>query len=79
MARKVAIKQNEPPAEEVSTEVIANAIVSISEGIERLRAGRLNDRALLLLIQHAASVKLPARDIKAVLDGIQGLREAYLK
>lgn len=79
MTTKLAVKQPDPPQEEVASEVIADAIVSISEGISRLRQGRLNDRALLILIQHAAPEAITQKDIRAVFAGIENLRSAYLK
>jgi hypothetical protein len=60
-------------------EVIAAAIVAIYEGIKKLRAGPLNDRALLLLIQHATPGQVTAKQIRAVLNGIESLEEQYLK
>lgn len=80
-ASKVAIKQPEPPAEELSTEVIASALVSISDGIKKLRAGSLNDRALVLLIQHAMpqAERPTGKQIRAVLDAAEGLKNEYLK
>jgi hypothetical protein len=68
---------------EVPTEVLAESIVAISAGIKKLRSGRLTDRALLLLIQDAApSLRhkpISQREIKAVLEGIDGLERAFIK
>jgi hypothetical protein len=79
MTTKLAVKQPEPPKEEIAAEVIADAIVAISDGIAKLRQGRLNDKALLLLVQHAAPEQVSQRDIKNVLAGIQSLKTTYLK
>lgn len=49
---KITVKQDENKP--VLVEVMAEAIVAISEGIKKLRSGPLNDRALILLIQNAA-------------------------
>lgn len=79
--KDVKVIQNE---KEVPTEIIAESILAISEGIKRLRNGMLNDKALVLLIQHAApSVKynggkLSATEVRAVLDGMESLERAYL-
>lgn len=73
---KVAIKQTEP---EVPTEIMADAIVAICQGVRKLRLGRLNDKALLLLIQNATPGNVPQRAIKAVLDGIDNLERMYLR
>lgn len=81
MSKLVALKQPQPPADEVPTEVIADALVRISEGIAKLRSGRLNDKALVLLIQHAC----PSQDrpsistIRTVLDAVENLRGEYVK
>lgn len=84
---KISVKQE--PGAEVPTEVMADAIVTISDGVKRLRSGRLNEKALLLLIQHASPLtkgrpgrspsRLSTREIKLVLDGIEGLGRAYIK
>lgn len=85
VVKKVVLKNDsEKP---VPIEVIAEAIVAISEGIRKLRAGPLNDRALILLIQHAApavggryqNTQLSIKDIKATLEGIESLEREYLK
>lgn len=44
---KITVKQDENKP--VLVEVMAEAIVAISEGIKKLRSGPLNDRALILL------------------------------
>ena len=77
---KVRIVHRSPKGEaEIPTEVIADNIVKMAEGVRRLRTGRLNDTALILLIQHAAPRDLPKRDIQAVLDGIEALEKTYLR
>lgn len=85
MTKKLTVRQTE---DVVPTEVLAASIVAISAGIKKLRSGRLNDRALFLLIQHASDPvkkgkysKSPPSigTIKAVLDGIEGLEKMYLR
>lgn len=86
--KKVIVTQKEDAI--VSTEVLAENILAISEGVKQLRKGRLNEKALILLIQHSAPkqknrknfgsyVAISARDVKAVLEGIENLAETYLK
>lgn len=74
------VAQSEPP---VPAEILADSIVAIAQGVRKLREGRLNDRALLLLIQHAApsnnGVVLTQREVTAVLAGIENLEREYLK
>ena len=82
---KVLVKQDEK--EPIMAEVLAAEIIAISAGIKNLRNGRLNDRALFLLIQHAApqtgakfnKKPLSMSAIKAVFDGIESLEHEYLK
>jgi hypothetical protein len=78
---KLAVKQPPPPADEIPVEVIADALVSISDGIKKLRAGSLNEKALQLLIQHAipAANRPSTKQIQAVLDGAESLKSLYLK
>lgn len=70
---------------EVTTEVLAESIVAISQGIKRLRAGKLNDKALNILIQQAAPTqppggsRIPISLIKDVLDGLSSLEAAYIR
>lgn len=74
---KLVVKQD--PANPESIEVIAKNIRAIAEGVRCLRAGPLNDRALFLLIQHAAPISLGVREIKAVFEGIDALDATYLR
>lgn len=77
------VKQEEGK-EEVPVEILATAIVHIAEGIKRLRAGRLSDKAILLLIQHACPAtyhdpRPTVATICKVLDAMEGLEATYLK
>lgn len=85
MSVKITQPENSPA---VPTEVIADAIVAIAEGVRKLRQGRLNDTALFLLIQHTcgtsfgrnrSSSKIPIKTIKAVFDGIDSLSAEYIR
>jgi len=69
---KVSVKETEAP-----TEIIADSIVSISEGIRKLRSGRLNDRAIVILIHHVCGIG--QREIRSVLDAMETLESNYLK
>lgn len=85
--KSVTVKQPAEKEDEVPTEIIASAIVAISEGIKKLKAGRLNDKALIMLIQHAAPGKksrfgskpVSATEVKAVLEGLECLSATFLK
>lgn len=80
---KATIKQTE--GKEVPTEIIAQEILTMSEGIKKLRAGRLNDRALILLIQGACPTgsykdkAISQKTIRTVLNAIESLSVEYLK
>ena len=69
---KVSVKETEAP-----TEIIADSIVSISEGIRKLRSGRLNDRSIVILIHHVCGIG--QREIRSVLDAMETLESNYLK
>mgnify|MGYP001605680136 CR=1 FL=1 len=76
------VKQDEQKP--IPVEVLAASIKAISDGITKLRAGPLNERALVLLIQHAApsigyGKYISPKHIKAVLEGISSLEREYLK
>jgi len=81
---KINVKQDDKP---VPVEVLAQSIIAIAQGVRKLRAGPLNDNALVLLIEHAAPRpsngyrvnKVGKREIKAVLDGIDALEATYLR
>lgn len=88
MIKKLVLKQPEPPAKEVPVEVIADAIVAISAGVKALRQTRLNDKALYMLIAHAApgyggqySAKkhVSAVQVRVVLQAMEQLEREYLK
>lgn len=83
--QEVIVKQDQEKP--IPVEVLAESIKAISDGVRRLRAGPLNEDALLLLIQDATPavtygykrIKLSSRHIKAVLNGMESLERAYLK
>jgi hypothetical protein len=81
--KPVKIKQPDDPKQEVPTEILAKAIVEISEGIKVLRRGPIKDSALLILIQNAApnidGRPIPLKTISAVLEGAEDLAKVYLK
>lgn len=83
--KKVIVKQDD--VNPMPVEIMAESIRGISEGIRKLRAGPLNEKTLLLLIQHAApnvggkykNGIISQKDIAAVLEGIESLERIYLK
>jgi hypothetical protein len=79
--KKAVVKQPDPPAAEIPTEIIADAIVRLSDGMAQLQRGALNDKALLLLIQHAcpSSDRPSTKQIKTILTAVESLKREYLK
>jgi len=65
------------PSTETPPAVVANCIATISRGVRELRAGRLNDRAIVTLVHEACGVA--RRDIKAVINALESLEATYLK
>lgn len=65
------------PAVDPTLEEIAKAVAAISDGVKRMRAGKLNDKALILLISHSSNMSQGA--VRAVLDGMEGLQKYYFK
>lgn len=83
--KKINVIQKE--GEEITVEVMAQSIKAISEGVKKLKSTRLNDKALYLLIQHAApnvggrfgDAKIGMTEIKGVIEGIENLEATFLK
>lgn len=63
--------------DDVPVEILAENIQAISEGMTKLRSGRLNERALLVLLRDATN--LPMKDIRYVLNALDQLESLYLK
>lgn len=82
---KVFVKQDE--LKPVPVEVLAESVRAISDGVKKLRASNLNDKALVLLIQHASPAviygykrnPITAQQVRAVLEGMESLEREYLK
>ncbi len=55
---------------------LADAVRRIDEGMQSIAESGLNRRALVVLLH--ASTKVTKRDINAVLNGLECLRDAYL-
>jgi hypothetical protein len=83
----MAVKVTQKEGEEVATEIIAAAVVAIAEGVRKLRQGRLNDDALVLLIAKASPTfgtryhkeHVTKLHVRAVLKGMEDLEKAWLK
>jgi hypothetical protein len=72
-------------AEDVGPEILAQAIVDVSEAAKKLLAGPLTERAIVILIQdscgHTAggSKAVSQESIKLVLHAAADLRHRYVK
>lgn len=71
----VTILQNAENPE--TLELIAEAILNVSDAVKKIRAGRLTERALVLLIQDLSGVN--QTNIMKVLKACEGLAAAYTK
>jgi hypothetical protein len=71
----VTILQDKELPEKI--EVIASAVIEVSEAMRKIRSGRLGDRAIILLIQDVSGVT--REDIKKVLDACEILGDRYTK
>lgn len=73
--------------ETATVEVIGDAIVAIAAGMKKLRSGKLNDRALVLLIKDACPAigakyrkrYITATEVRTVLAGIESLEASFIK
>lgn len=70
----VRVKKSDPPE---TTEILAAAIVRISDGLTQLQRSGLNNDAIITLIQH--KTKLSRRDIATVLHAQARLAGWYCK
>jgi hypothetical protein len=70
---KVVQKANEEP---VATEIIAQAIVKISDATTKLLSSGLTRRAVLILLSAASGV--PQTTCKRVLEGLEDMGRQYL-
>jgi hypothetical protein len=75
--KKTKIKVVQKENEEVVVDVLATEIVKISEGIKKIKAGRLNDKAIVLLIHKASGVN--SESVRSVLNGMESLEKEFLK
>ncbi len=63
-----------------SVEILASSVKAIAEGVKKLRAGKLNDKAIVLLIENAMATPRPGKKtIQRVLDAMGNLEATYLK
>lgn len=73
------IKQNDDAP--VPTEILADAIVTVSRGMQKIMNGTLGENALVLLVQDAAGGRgrISQEDVKLVLRNAARLEELYVR
>jgi len=72
--KDVVVKQD--MEEEVPAQVLASAILEVSEGFKKMKRAGLTERAIVLLLHDASGVGKPM--VRAVLDGLDSLERLYL-
>lgn len=76
--QNIKIKKNEDNPE--SVELLAQSIVQVAEGFEKVLSTPLNRRALIVLLQDGIGTsKITKSQIELVLDGLPRLKGWYLK
>lgn len=68
--------EEEKRARELVEEIASN-IAALSRSVSSLLNGRLNRKAVLVLLAH--STKMTQQEVDAVLDALTGLEAKYLK
>lgn len=72
---KVKVLQDED--KKIPVEILAKSIKEISDGMKAMRSGRLNDRAIVTLLQKITGES--ATTIFRVMDGLENLEREFLK
>jgi len=76
--QKPIIKTNQQNPE--STELIAESIIKIAEGFDKINKSQLTRRAIVLLLHDAiGSTKIGKKEIEMVLDAAPQLKKHYIK
>jgi hypothetical protein len=70
---KVTVRQQ--PDEPIAVEVIARAIIDISDAMKKLSTSGLKRRAIVALIHDHSGIG--KRDIEIVLNNLESLRETW--
>ncbi len=70
------IKNKENPE---SPEILAEAIIKISEGFEQLVSQKFTENGIVSLIHALPGMSVSKRDIQSVLHGLKTLKGYYLR
>lgn len=71
------IQKEDSPA--IAAEVTAQAIQEISTAMKKLRAGKLKDKAIALLIRGSVPQWISMGQIKIIMDALENLEKEYCK
>lgn len=78
MAQNIKIKKNEENPE--SAELLAQSIVQVADGFDKVLKSPLSRRALVVLLQDGIGIsKITKSQIELVLDGLPRLKGWYIK
>lgn len=78
MSKNIKIKKNEENPE--SAELLAQSIIQVAEGFEKVLSSPLTQRALIVLLHDGiGTAKITKSQIKLVLDNLPRLKGWYVK
>lgn len=75
--KNMVVKQDE--ANPIALDVLATTIIEMQESIKRLLNSKIQRRALTMLIQDNARLKISQSDIGVILDSIETLADSFVK
>ena len=78
MAKNIKVKKNEEAPE--SVELLAQSIIQVADGFEKVNNSSLSQRALIVLLHDAIGTsKITRSQIKLVLEALPRLKGWYIK
>lgn len=75
--QKVTIKVNEEAPE--TLEIIADSIIRVADAFEKIKRGRLSQRALIILIKDACGSAVNFSEIEIILNTIPKLKDKFIR
>ena len=75
--QKVTIKVNKDAPE--TLEIIADSIIRVADAFEKIKNGRLAQRALLVLIKDLCGSAVTMYQIELILDTIPKLKQKFIR
>lgn len=77
IANKIIVKQSANPDEEIPFEVMAQSIKNLAELGKKIKASKLSQRAVLVLLRDMTGESMET--IRKILDSLPELEKRYLK